>query len=331
MSSNKLFSTDFSEQKQHRKKPHKSSPGKTLLLNSFLADATTIEPRPINNIFVNLYKDIDRPDPIQFHESDDELFLLIDDNGSSRSLSDCRDAHNDDDDSGVHVEYRQHVLAKKCNAAQQLLPKKLQETPKRNKGRSKTAYDQLRQNNLNRKLFAPPKPLPIAKSLIKSPTDLFPRNLPELQQSSRRHEDIEYEIAKRMVDMGQLLQYEEDVTVKLTKRCAQYRAQNELYHAQSGRLELCIDRVQAKLEQYAKDIVENELELFKIKMEITQKCGVLHNLQRMLRMETGGEVGGWHEEGAMALENSIRSAATNDINFVDNIYEFCDNNRSIVV
>lgn len=267
-----------------------------------------------------------------FHESDDELFLLIDDNGSSRSLSDCRDTRNDDDqDSGVHVEYRQHVLAKKCNAAHQLLPKKLQETPKRNKGRSKIAYDQLRQNNLNRKLFAPPKPLPIAISLIKTPSDLFPRNLPELQQSSRRHDDIEFEIAKRMVDMGQLLQYEEDVTVELTKRCAQYRAQNELYHAQSGRLELCIERVQAKLEQYAKKIVENELELFKIKMEITQKCGVLHNLQRMLRMETGAEVVGWHEDGAVALENSIRSAATNDINFVDNIYEFCDNNRSIVV
>lgn len=279
---------------------------------------------------MNVYKDIDYPpDPIQLRDTtDDELFLIIDDKGCAPSPS---------NDSGVHhMEYRQHVLAKKCyvqeeaaaaSAASQILPRKLQETPKKNdshKGfrrrcRRKTDFAQLRSHSLSR----------TTKSARDDNADELSGVVVPKYQQRQRHDAIHFEIAKRMDEMSQLLQYENDVTVELAQKCAQYRAQNDRYNGGFS-VDLCVEKVQAKLEQYSNAIVQNELELFKIKLEITQKCGVLHNLQRMLKMELVGDDDG--EDRSRQIKSEFGSVEKEtDVNFVDNIYEFCDNNKSIIV
>lgn len=298
------------------------------------------QPRPLQNVFVNVYKDIDRPEPIHLRDTtDDELFLLIDDQGNSCVPPDTDAPYASDQDSGIvhhHMEYRQHALTKKCNvrdaaaaATVQLLPKKLQETPKKNNAqkrfrrrcRTKTDFAHLRSHSLSR-----------ATQIEKSH---FSK-----QQRQQRYDAIELEIAKRMADMGQLLQYEDDVTVELARKCAQYRAQNDRYNDAGSVVGMCVERVQAKLEQYSNAIVQNELELFKVKLEITQKCGVLHNLQRMLKMEQGNRGELMHDDNyeqfyshPMRINPVAVDADKNDenVHFVDNIYEFCDNNKSIIV
>lgn len=320
-------------------------------MDTFLRDSTssvsTSEPRMMEHIFSNPpHKNDKSLNPIHLNNTtDDELFLLIDNKGSSRDgrssqpSSNIKHGTDDDLDSGVHVEYRQYVLNKKLNENKQLQSirnaVKLQptsETPKR-KSRNRYDVDQLRLNSLNRKLLSPilsTTPMWNRKNYQK---ESFPTS--EIYYDTKRFDVIRSEIATRMDDMNQLLQYEKDVMVTLSERCAQYRAQNEKYNSGKNGLVMCIEEVQAKLDTYAKEIVENEFELFKIKLEITQKCGILHNLQRMLKMEEELSVnrnesvnGSQMSTIKKKINNKIEST---EVNFVDNIFEFCDNNKSILV
>lgn len=281
---------------------------------NFLRDTdSTCNEHRSQNIYVNPYTSV--PNPIDIDHSD-ELFLLID------------NADDDDRDSGVggvHVEYGQYVLNQKCNASmraklcQKDVPNKhseYQETPKR-KLYSKKQKDKLRKNNLNSRL---------------SKNDLPPPGFfAEIEKSPSRYEIIRLEILCRVSDMRKLLKKENDLVKILAKRCAQYRSQNEIYTAKIG-LEMQIEQVQANLSYFAKEIIQNELQLFEIKMEIKQKQGIVRNLYRMLKEEESiyGHVGG----DGMLIDDIFsmdRLSQDNDICFVDNIYEFCDNNSSMHV
>lgn len=252
------------------------------------------------------------PNPIDIDHCD-ELFLLIDNN-------------DDDRDSGVHVEYGQYILNQKCNASmraklgQKNLPNKdsdYQETPKR-KLYSKKQKNKLRENNLNSRLFRHDLP----------PPDFFS----EIQKSPSRYEIIRLEILFRISDMRKLMKTENCLTKEISKRCAEYRSQNEIYTAKIG-LEMQIERIQANLSFFAKEIIRNELQLFEVKMEIKQKQGIIRNLYRMLKEEESFD-------DLLSMDNSgqdicegmkICLSQENDLCFVDNIYEFCDNNVSMIV
>lgn len=263
------------------------------------------------------------PNPIDIDHSD-ELFLLID-NGAD---------DDDDRDSGVHVEYGQYILNQKCNASMRAKlcqpdAADYQETPKR-KLYSKKQKDKLRKNNLNSRL---------------SKNDLPPPGFfAEIEKSPSRYEIIRLEIVCRISDMRKLLKKENDLVKVLAKRCAQYRSQNEIYTAKIG-LEMQIEQVQANLGFFAKEIIQNELQLFEIKMDIRQKQGIIRNLYRMLKEEETiyGHVNvgdGLLIDDIFSMDSSSQDICERarkclsqeiDVCFVDNIYEFCDNNSSMVV
>lgn len=267
------------------------------------------------NIYVNPYTNALNPIDI---ENSDELFLLIDN---------C----DDDRDSGVHVEYGQYILNQKCNASMKaklshkVIPNTMlnyQETPKR-KLYSKKQKEKLRKNNLNSRL---------------SKNDLTLQMIPtKIDKSCSRYDIIRLEILFRMSDMNKLLKTEEELVRTLAKGSAQYRAQNEIYTAKVG-LEMRIEQVQANLGFFAKEIIKNELQLFEIKMEIKQKQGIIRNLHRMLKEEETlyGHVGdGFIIDDRFLMETEKIAekclSQDKDICFVDNIYEFCDNNSSMIV
>lgn len=318
-------------------------------MQQFLDNTTVLSeqssrPRALEHIFVKQPRE-HTLEPIDLHSTDDELFLLIDDRHAS--LAPRRSNYlSDDQDSGVHVEYRQYVLNKKINDNLSARLLKLAETPKR-KLRTKTDFDRLRARSLSK--------ADARQHNRGYSSSAFHANLPELQQSSERRDVIRQEVANRMVDMNYLLQYEENLEANLRNRCEKFKAQNERYTLQNG-LNTSIDHIQDKLDAYAKDIVSNEFELFKIRLDIKQKCGILHNLRRMLSIENNNEdstnercvekvysrINKEHLEHLNSKNKTDDNTAVKryhndsneqnvDVTFVDNIYEFCDNNKSIVV
>ncbi len=271
---------------------------------------------------MNTYNSV--PNPINIDECD-ELFLLID---------------NVDDDrvSGVHVEYGQYVLNQKCNASMKAKLCQLEankendyhETPKRQLY-SKKRKNKLRKNNFNWRL-----------SCNDSPPHSF---FAEIKSTTSQYEIIRVEILCRISDMRKLLKKENDLVSILAKRCTQYRSQNEIYKINTAKLglEMQIEQVQANLGFYAKEIIENELQLYEIKMEIKQKQGIIKNLYRMLKEEKsmcrhmgdGLFIDEIFSTGSQEISGRIKKCilqeTESDICFVDNIYEFCDKNSSMIV
>lgn len=306
------------------------------LQNTNAATVASIEPRASEPIYVRQLRPGQPMPPINVDlTDDDELFLLIDNRHDSAAK---RNPYpSDDQDSGVHVEYRQYVLNKKINDQMSARLMQLSETPKR-KLRTKNDLDRLRARSLITACVAAPA----------TPTD---------QHVLRdRHDMIRQEVAHRLLEMNRLLQYETALEQSLRNRSKQYQSQNQRYTAQNG-LTASIDRIQAKLEAYTKEIVSNEIELFQIRLDISQKCGILHNLRRMLahgEAETRNQKDNGRNRAQQNVDDRIHEELFKqqittrqpggidrvvkdeneqyvDMTFVDNIYEFCDNNKSIVV
>lgn len=304
-------------------------------MNDFLKDtittiSTTDEPRAYEKILVN-QKSFHKTIPYLM-ESDDELFLIIDNNPAT--ISSSGDGSNSpsillnsgdggDTDSGVQIEYRQYVLNKKLNFSQNAKNiqqmqsicmindnhNKCEETPKR-KLRSKQYYNQLRHNSLNKRLPTP------HSSIFQKQHQLMPTN---------RLESIQKSITDGLYELNALIQYEQNLVANLSKCCAQYRAQNQMYTTKLG-LEMCIEEIQGNLDYYSKEIVDTEFQLFKTQMEINQKQSVLMNLQRMLKNEKSANGNRY-----IVSDEKMSVSNENEIDFVDNIYEFCDNNKSMIV
>lgn len=202
--------------------------------------------------------------------TDDELFLLIDNN-------------SDVNDSGVHVEYRQYLLNKKLNMALEAKKSKkirIEDTPRRKQElHQQQGKRALRKNTLNKRILS----YMLSENYQMSNNDAYftkPNdNLPNA------FDGIRYEIASRMAELNQLIFYEEDLTEQLTVKCEQYRDLNKIYTRKLG-MEMCIEEIQRNLDLYAKDVIKLEMDLFNVKQEIHQKCGILHNLQRMLNAES---------------------------------------------
>lgn len=233
---------------------------------------------------------------------DDELFLLIDSNSGLAGHG----------DSGVHVEYRQYYLNKKLSlamaakASQKCQQNTISETPKL----GKYARGKLRENPLNKQL---------AKHFYTIGNSLL---LQETHNHNEPLDSVHREIAVRMSEIYQLICYEQDLLKSLTLKCEQYRNQNKIYTTKLG-LEMCIDEVQRNLDSYAKEIIENELALYEIKLEIRQKCGILYNLQRLLKSDS---------DRGDTLKSTDRNASftsNNDNNFFCDISDY--NNKSIII
>lgn len=319
------------------------------LQNTNTASKKSMEPYALEPIYVRHHHQNGQPmEPININLTDDELFLLIDDRQAKRSTY-----TSDDQDSGVHVEYRQYVLNKKINDNMSARLMQLAETPKR-KLKTKNDLDRLRARSLVKSCATASTPTSY-RQVYRPLSPGFDDANPELRD---RHEIIRLEVAERLVEMNRLLKYEADLEQSLRDRSKQYQTQNQRYTLQNG-LTASIDRIQAKLDAYTKEIVSNEFELFQIRLEISQKCGILHNLRRMMtnnidppKINRGSDqrasqvmvIDRIHDEhvqqqlkAKQELHHGRKSVATDeneqyvDVTFVDNIYEFCDKNKSIVV
>lgn len=305
-------------------------------MNDYLRDSiksTNEEPKEYekNGIDPNHFQ---KPFPIMI-DSDDELFLIIDNNPSDANLLTAIGS-----DSGVHMEYRQYILNQKLNTSQMAknnLPtqnsgesSRIEETPKR-KLRSRQYYDQLRRNTLTKRL--------------PTPHSLFFQKRPAISFGRDRLELIRQNIAQSVDDLNELIQYERQLVANLSVCCEQYRTQNKQYTMKVG-LEMCIEEIQSNLDFYSKEIVNAEFDLFRTQMEINQKRSVLVNLQRMLETEQETEsdnklerllsngrhtTNGKRKNRKLPKEQVSGVHCSSDFEFVDNIYEFCDNNKSIIV
>ncbi|XP_030387501.1 inner centromere protein A [Scaptodrosophila lebanonensis] len=129
--------------------------------------------------------------------------------------------------------------------------------------------------------------------------------------------------------------YEREYTLtrQLSQKCKLFRLQNERYTTKE--MEESVGQLQRNIEAYAEDIVKTEHELLELKNEIKQDISMLNNLKRMTLDETTdvkGVVKTDPDDKATTKQKPITQAAKiNDMQFVDNIYEFCDNNASMLV
>lgn len=251
--------------------------------------------------------------------TDDELFLLIDDNGGPAE---------DADDSGVHVEYRQYLLNKKLSMALEAKRSKqlrVEETPRRRRQRDH-GKNGLRKNTLNRRLF---------DYLL---TDNEPPLPTGASATPKAFDGIRFEIAIRMADMNRLIMHEEQLMDQLDEQCDQYRNLNQIY-TRKLELEMCIEEVQRKLDAFAKDIIRIEMELFHVKHEIHQKCGILHNLQRMLQTDSDDDflMTGDYDRILRSVRGGAKATSSPkkfyETSFSDGSFGPCDNsaNKSLII
>lgn len=151
------------------------------------------------------------------------------------------------------------------------------------------------------------------------------------KEAPLRH-SVRNKLATLLADMNVRYEKEYNLTRQLTEKCKQYKLQNELY--QSPEMELSVGQLQRNIEAYAEDIIKTEHELLELKKEIKQDISLINNLKRMtLEQNTKSDPPENIERFTKTKSEEITSIAKNtqEMQFVDNIYEFCDNNASMLV
>lgn len=258
-------------------------------------------------------------------EADDELFLVIE--------------NNDDLDSGVHFELNKRSKSQMtemqpiCSSVE--LTEVLLETPKRKK-RVQRNFEDLKRHSLNHQ-FAP----------ADEQKGAYAEN-PDFKRTSLQFDTIRREIIVKMNDLKDLLQKEEDLIVNLESKCQRYKRENEIYGRKQGQVRLNVDKIQDNLNQNAKEIVQDELELYKTKLEIRENYLVLDDLKgmlaekdpisgfgqsefnRLVEKKFGLENGRWSLDRETPKQTSgLPTFITSP--FVDNVHEFCDNNNESII
>lgn len=246
------------------------------LLDSFLHDTLQTDTIKLENESTPVLREskivpkIIQPKPRALHGinatplSNDELFLMIDDGTG---------VHSDENDSNIHVEYRQYYLNKKLDlavAAAKVSVGSSNAMPKHKSISRKLEFDALRQNCHNKRLI---------KHLCENINQRQIRHRRMSAHGNGKANDIHDKIDTLMTELQELTNREEALMKKLHTKCERYRNQNNKYMT-NLRLKLCIDEVQHNLDVYAKEIIENELELHEIQREIQQKYDILFNLTK---------------------------------------------------
>lgn len=201
-------------------------------------------------------------------------------------------------------------------------------TPKR-KHRSLRDYDSLRKHSLNNRKI-------LEKLDLSFPSFDETKFRNANKNRGDKFDGIRFEIMLKMSEMKQLLVREEMLLTQIQMQCAKYRAENELYNSRKHVDDLRVDEIQNNLEVFAREIVENEQELFATKLEVEQKAKTLHELKALLEVRDSEEEMRKEmimaENRAKVQEQRIRRRASMEkLEFIDNIYEFCDNNKSVLI
>ncbi|XP_055856594.1 ras association domain-containing protein 10 [Episyrphus balteatus] len=142
------------------------------------------------------------------------------------------------------------------------------------------------------------------------------------------------QIAQKTSEMDQLFSIESHLMKQLSNKCQQFKLQNEMYTKQDHQLEMSIGQIQNSIEAYAEEILKTERELLEIKNEIKHDISIINNLKRMTYEQSRDVVvnkktpSTWN---APKVKDVIEVSDQKQMQFVDNIYEFCDNNASMLV
>ncbi|KAH8411138.1 hypothetical protein KR222_004517, partial [Zaprionus bogoriensis] len=144
---------------------------------------------------------------------------------------------------------------------------------------------------------------------------------------------VRNKLAALHADMNVRYEREYNLTRQLSEKCKQYKLQNELYT--SPEMELSVGQLQRNIEAYGEDIIKTEHELLELKLEIKQDISLINNLKRMTLEQNAvtGKVGKAQEVLPQSKSEETPKVIKNaqEMQFVDNIYEFCDNNASMLV
>uniref|UniRef100_W8BNA5 Ras association domain-containing protein 9 n=1 Tax=Ceratitis capitata TaxID=7213 RepID=W8BNA5_CERCA len=172
-------------------------------------------------------------------------------------------------------------------------------------------------------------------------------NVPQIAANNciRRRKDaplrnsLRHKLAQKTNEIDTLYKREYELTKRLTHKCQLYKQHNELYTKADQQMEISIGEIQRSVEQYAEQIIQTENELRELKNEIKHDISIVNNLKRMTlnAIETAVDCGvpitvdlnDDNDESNRARER--RRDANAEMQFVDNIYEFCDNNASMLV
>ncbi|EDX10605.1 uncharacterized protein LOC6738207 isoform X1 [Drosophila simulans] len=146
---------------------------------------------------------------------------------------------------------------------------------------------------------------------------------------------VRYKLASLHADMNVRYEKEHALTRQLSEMCRLYRLQNERY--KGPEMELSVGQLQQNIEAYAEDIIKTEHELLELKNEIKHDISLINNLKRLTLEESEADAA--CKRGAAKVthpsqenENTPQVAKNmQEMQFVDNIYEFCDNNASMLV
>lgn len=259
--------------------------------------------------------------------TDDELLLVIE--NDEIEICEKKPGHVDNDSGngsiGKSSEGKHEVVVSDSSTTSS---DAITVTPKR-KHRSIREYDSLRKHSLNnRKIFES-----IDVPSFPSFDEVKFRNANK--NRGDKFDSIRFEIMRKMSEMKQLLIREEMLLTQIQMQCAKYRTENELYNSRKDVDDLRVDEIQNNLELLAREIIENEQELFATKFEVEQKAKILQELKALLEIRVSEEeirketiIG---EKRLGEQSQRVRRLSMEKLEFIDNIYEFCDNNKSILI
>lgn len=160
------------------------------------------------------------------------------------------------------------------------------------------------------------------------------------RKDSTIRSSVRNKLAQKNAEMNELYEREYILTKKLTNKCKLYKLQNELYTKSEEDLEISVGQIQRNIEAYAKEIIRTEHELLEVKNEIKNDISIVNNLKRLTLESDPNECG-----VPIEAEKILKPVANTEVTpavpipetvgeqmlFVDNIYEFCDNNASLLV
>lgn len=172
-------------------------------------------------------------------------------------------------------------------------------------------------------------------------TSYEPNNFLRKRKDSHLRSSLRNKLAQKNVEMNQLFDREYALTKELSNKCKIYKIQNELYTKSDKNFDLSVGQIQQSIEACAKEIILTEQELLKVKNDIRQDISFINNLKRLTIDTDVNECGVPIDlENVLKPQPDVTSTAASttkqignseEMLFVDNIYEFCDNNASVLV
>ncbi|XP_059226890.1 ras association domain-containing protein 10 [Stomoxys calcitrans] len=160
------------------------------------------------------------------------------------------------------------------------------------------------------------------------------------RKDSSIRNSVRSKLAQKNAEMNSLYEREYALTKQLANKCKLYKLQNELYRDPDNDLDISVGQIQHNIEAYAREIIRTEHELLEVKKEIKNDISIINNLKRLTLESDRNECGvpvnlqevlkpEIHPDPKAST--SVHDPTSDQMLFVDNIYEFCDNNASMLV